>query len=429
MQADTLTWSFSAALGVVFIDLLLSGDNAIVIALACRSLDPVHRRRALWLGTLGAFLGRVLLTGVATLLMQVPLLKLVGGLLLLKIAIELIVNNHGPDHTEGLVASDRNDLFQAVKTIFIADVIMSLDNVLGLSAITQDNFAMLIAGLLLSVPILMFGSLYVARLLDWYPRLLWAGGGVLGAVGASLALGDPVFGDSFSASSTVAPLLVPPLAALYTVLQSRLILRNLAALGGRAPPPSLWQILRPTGLAVRTDVPTAEVQTLPPAVVPTPAPPALPQEAPAQLPQSTSSATSTVSTSSPVVAAPGVPAHARTVLLGVGAVAVAVVLVWLVRLLMTTSLMPTPEGFRVYECAKPRLTISYREGAQTIRMTSPISTISAPVAEQRIVWDDYRAAGQVLEVPPPTAIVSVDANSLVVDGGMFQNTVCTVAPK
>ena len=170
MEVDASIWSMNVALGVLLVDILLSGDNAIVIALVCRSLSPAHRTKALWLGVLGAFGARLVLTTVASMAMNLPLIKLIGGLLLLKISIDLIVDNAAQDglpiDPEGSTAED---IFAAARTIILADIVMSLDNVVALSAVTQNNFQMLMAGLLLSIPILMFGSLYIARLLDVFP--------------------------------------------------------------------------------------------------------------------------------------------------------------------------------------------------------------------------------------------------------------------
>jgi YjbE family integral membrane protein len=117
--------------GVLLVDILLSGDNAIVIAMVCRTLSKEHRTKALWLGVIGAFLARLVLTSCATLAMHLPLIKLIGGLLLLKISIELIVDNahQGPNSPQPQHSS-ANDIFYAARTIVLADVVMSLDNVL-----------------------------------------------------------------------------------------------------------------------------------------------------------------------------------------------------------------------------------------------------------------------------------------------------------
>ncbi len=163
MEADPSLLSLNVALGVLLVDILLSGDNAIVIALVCRRLSKEHRTKALWMGVLGAFVARLVLTSCATLAMHLPLVKLIGGLLLLKISIELIVDNAGQDSSGAKSDhSGANDIYSAARTIILADIVMSLDNVLALSAITQNNWQMLAAGLLLSIPILMFGSLYLS---------------------------------------------------------------------------------------------------------------------------------------------------------------------------------------------------------------------------------------------------------------------------
>ena len=202
MEADPSMLSFNVALGVLLVDILLSGDNAIVIALVCRSLSKEHRIKALWLGVLGAFLARLVLTSFAALTMNLPLIKLLGGLMLLKISIELIVDNAKNERLpEDLQHSSPSDLYAAAKTIVIADIVMSLDNVLALSAITQNNFQVLTVGLLISMPILMFGSFYISRLLDVFPYLPWVGGAILGAVSGALIIDDPIFGNAFANAS------------------------------------------------------------------------------------------------------------------------------------------------------------------------------------------------------------------------------------
>lgn len=185
--------SLQVALGVLLVDVLLSGDNALIIALVCRTLSPEHRRNALWLGVAGALLARLVLTAFATLVMHVPFIKLIGSLLLLKISIDLIVENSlqaSPKHV--LEHSSAQGIWAAARTIVVADMVMSLDNVLALSAVTQNNWSMLITGLLLSIPVLMFGSVYVGRLLDAFPQFLLLGGAILGGVSGSLMVDDPI---------------------------------------------------------------------------------------------------------------------------------------------------------------------------------------------------------------------------------------------
>ena len=239
MEADPSLLSFQVALGVLLVDILLSGDNAIVIALVCRTLSKEHRSKALWLGVLGAFFARLVLTACASLAMNLPLLKLVGGLLLLKIAIDLIIDNVAQNAKSGPPAhSSAQDIFTAAKTIVLADIVMSLDNVLALSAITQSNWQMLVLGLLLSIPILMFGSLYLSRLLDVFPYFLWLGGAMLGGIAGSLIIDDPVFGGAFSTASSLAPLIVPLLASGFVVLISRVIAANTQRMHSLSKPPA-----------------------------------------------------------------------------------------------------------------------------------------------------------------------------------------------
>lgn len=173
-------------LQIVWIDLLLSGDNAVVIALACRNLPPHQRRMGILLGT-GAAIGlRILFAAIIIYLLQVPLLKLVGGLLLLWIAVKLIAGEE--DHKD-VKASDT--LWAVVRTIAIADAVMSLDNVLAVSAAAHGNLWLFIFGIVLSIPLIIFGSNMVLTLLTRYPVLVWFGAALLGWIAGDMISEDP----------------------------------------------------------------------------------------------------------------------------------------------------------------------------------------------------------------------------------------------
>ncbi len=445
MEADPSVWSFNVALGVLLVDILLSGDNAIVIALVSRTLDKKHRMKALWLGIVGAFAARVFLTSIATFAMEIPLIKLIGGFLLLKISIGLIIDNSDQD-TSVLAehSSSRGDIFSAVRTIVLADVVMSLDNVLALSAVTQNNFQMLMAGLLLSIPILMFGSLYIARLLDVYPELLWVGGAILGAVSGGLIVDDPIFGGAIVNPSSLASLVVPVLAGAYTVMQSKIILRNQQSLGARTPPGSLWDILRPATANVRHIRDEAPPET-----------PVVPQD---DLSGTFSHATDIAALTqepqpvSDVLAEPKrIEAAARTQMVSAGqakpavergipqriyiglvfALSGAFFIGWMVHFFGKSPVMPTPEHWVTYQCKSPDLTISYDTGAAEMRLTSAKGVVRTQVtaANGHINWRNYQAAGFALGVTPPVQIVSAGAAKLVVDGGAFENAECIALQK
>jgi YjbE family integral membrane protein len=176
-------------IGIVIIDLTLAGDNALVIALAVRTLP---RKQQFWgrvWGTLGAVGLRLLFIGLVTLMLTLPFLQLVGGLLLVWIAVKLVRQQDGGG--EGHVRQGTT-LWQAVWIIIVADLVMSLDNVLGVAAAAGGDFWLVVFGIALSLPIVVWGSGILARLMNRYGWLVWLGGGILGDVAAEMALKDAV---------------------------------------------------------------------------------------------------------------------------------------------------------------------------------------------------------------------------------------------
>ena len=174
-----------AVFTIVVADLLLAGDNALVIGMACRGLPPLQKRKALIWGTGGAIILRVILTSAATLLLRVPFLSAIGGLLLIWVALKLL----WPDK-QVTPLNDAKSLFEAVKTIIVADVVMSLDNVLAVAGAAHGNVYLVVLGLLLSVPILVGGSQLVSFLVEKYPVLLFAGAAVLGWTAGKMVVED-----------------------------------------------------------------------------------------------------------------------------------------------------------------------------------------------------------------------------------------------
>ena len=419
MEADPSLLSVNVALGVLLVDILLSGDNAIVIALVCRSLSKEHRIKALWLGVLGAVLARVVLTSWATFAMNLPLIKLLGGLVLLKISIELIVdiakNKHLPAERQNSSASD---IYAAAKTIVLADIVMSLDNVLALSAVTQNNFQMLTVGLLISIPILMFGSFYISSLLDVFPYLLWVGGAILGAVSGALIIDDPIFGSAFANASSVANLVVPAIAAVFVVMQSRIIVSNGASMQARPKPKSVVAILwsRPASSVLASDGVAPSTQAFAANGPISQSPLGLATEA-IRIPARASAANEP-----PALTKTGLFWNGYGVLMAAGFLVV--LGVWGITYLVNSPLLPAPEGFITYRCQEPVISISYRPGAKQIRFISSNGVVGTRVIDDRIVWGDYRSAGRALSVPPPVKIVSADNFKLVVTGGMFENASC-----
>jgi YjbE family integral membrane protein len=188
-MADLFTAQFLiSVLEIILINILLSGDNAVVIALACRNLPDKLRRKGILWGVLGAIILRIILTFFAMSLLNYPWIKLVGAVLLIWIGIKLIV---GEEHVEHEVkASDR--LISAVWTILIADLVMSLDNVMAVTAAAKGDLPLIIFGLVISIPLVIFGSQIIMRLIERLPLLVPAGGGLLGYIAGDLATDDPV---------------------------------------------------------------------------------------------------------------------------------------------------------------------------------------------------------------------------------------------
>ncbi|MDE1568900.1 TerC family protein [Aquabacter sp. L1I39] len=173
-------------LQIIWIDLLLSGDNAVVIALACRSLPAKQRRWGILLGA-GAAVGlRIIFALVVSYLLGVPFLKVVGGLLLLWIAVKLVTDSEGDAHE--VEASD--SLWKAVRTIAIADAVMSLDNVVAIAAASRGHPELFIFGLLLTIPLIIAGSQLVMALLTRFPILVWAGAALLGWIAGEMLVSD-----------------------------------------------------------------------------------------------------------------------------------------------------------------------------------------------------------------------------------------------
>lgn len=202
---DHWGWLF---LQIFLINLVLSGDNAVVIAMASRRL-PVHlRRRAVQWGTAGAVLLRLVLTFVAVMLLKLPLLQAVGALLLAGIAAKLLLDDGGRE-----VAS-ASTLAGAVQIILLADVVMSLDNVLAIAAIAKGDMLLLLIGVALSIPLILWGSSIIMRLLDRFPVLVYIGAAILGFAAGEMLLADSLVGPWLLGMSERLDRLTPLLGAM-----------------------------------------------------------------------------------------------------------------------------------------------------------------------------------------------------------------------
>ena len=193
-----LTPEFWVAVGqIIMIDILLGGDNAVVIALACRGLPPHQRTKGILWGTAGAIVLRVTLIAFALALLQVPFLKFVGALLLVWIGVKLIAPEDEDEHGS-IQGSDK--LWGAIKTVIVADLVMSIDNVIAIAGAAQGageqhQLALVIFGLLVSIPIIVWGSQLVLKLMDRFPVIIVLGGMLLGWIAGGMIQSDPGLED------------------------------------------------------------------------------------------------------------------------------------------------------------------------------------------------------------------------------------------
>ena len=177
-----------ALVKIIWINILLSGDNALVIAMACRGLPPHQRKWGMILGAGVAVGMRIVFTGVVASLMLLPWLKIAGGLALLYIAAKLLV----PDEAEDDHGEAVQNLWRAVRIVAVADLIMSLDNVIAIAAAAGGNMALLVIGLAISIPLIVAGAALIMALLDRFPVLIWAGAALLGWISGEVIATDPV---------------------------------------------------------------------------------------------------------------------------------------------------------------------------------------------------------------------------------------------
>jgi YjbE family integral membrane protein len=216
------TWTFVwDLLNIVVINLVLSGDNAVLIAMALRWLPPGLRKKGFILGAGAAVLLRIILTFIIARVLGVPFIKLAGGVMLLWIAVKLFV--------QGFPSGEQKEaatLFQAIKIMLIADLTMSLDNVLAVAGVSQGNFLLLLLGLGISIPFVIFTSGLISMLMDRYPLIIYIGAAILGRVGAEMILTDPFL---------VRRITLPPVAgygfeatcALGVVIVGRMVLKRI----------------------------------------------------------------------------------------------------------------------------------------------------------------------------------------------------------
>jgi len=177
----------TALLEIMLVNIVLSGDNAVVIALAARNLPPRHQRVAILWGSGGAIVLRIALTLVAVELLKVPFLQFAGALLLVWIAVQLLVE----EDEEGGEHHAHDNLFGAVKTILVADIVMSLDNTLAIAGIAKGDWTLLVVGLALSIPLVVMGSAVIMKIMDRYPIVVYVGAGLIAWTAGEMIDSDP----------------------------------------------------------------------------------------------------------------------------------------------------------------------------------------------------------------------------------------------
>lgn len=188
---------WTGLLSIIWVNIILSGDNAVVIALAARSLPPRQQKQAISWGAGAAVVLRIVLTVVAVEMLKLSWLKLIGGVLLFWIALKLLV----PEEEGGEEVDASDNLWVAVKTILIADLVMSLDNVIAVAAVAKDSFMLLVLGLLISIPLVIFGATLLMKLMGRYPVIITIGAALIGYVAGEMLVTDPVVIKWFEANA------------------------------------------------------------------------------------------------------------------------------------------------------------------------------------------------------------------------------------
>lgn len=226
MEFLSAAW-FWALLSIILLDLVLAGDNAIVIALAARHLPAHLQRKAIIWGTAGAIGIRVLMTLIVAWLLTIPGLKLVGGLGLLWIAVKLLKPHDAhPDENASHGNAAPMSFLAALKTIVIADALMGLDNVLAVAGAAQNDFGLVVIGLLISIPIVVFGSTLVLKLISRFPSIIYIGAGILAFTAAKMIVSEPLLDPVLAAIPQLVVYIVEALMVVAVLGTGWLIARK-----------------------------------------------------------------------------------------------------------------------------------------------------------------------------------------------------------
>lgn len=203
-------------LKIILINIVLSGDNAVIVALACRKLDASHRKKAIFLGSFGAIALRIILTFVAVYLLKIPFVNIIGGILLVWIAINLL-KGEGKENIEA-----SSSLAGAIKTIIAADFIMSLDNVVAVAGVAGGNMTLILIGLAISIPLIIWGSQLLMHLMEKFPIIVTLGAALLGYTAGEMILNDEAVSHLFEGLNPIFHILFPIILALIVVLIGKL---------------------------------------------------------------------------------------------------------------------------------------------------------------------------------------------------------------
>ena len=206
---------------IAVINILLSGDNAVVIALACRSLPAKQARNAFIIGAAGIVVLMTILTACAAYLLSLPYIEMIGSVLLLWIGVKLLAPG---DEEAEVGASDH--FWGAVKTIIVADIVMSLDNVLGMAGAARGHLGMLFVGMVITIPIILFGSALIMKLMERFPVFIKLGAGLLGWVAGEMAIADPAFKGVIEAHAHYMDYVAPVIGAASVVVIGTLLARR-----------------------------------------------------------------------------------------------------------------------------------------------------------------------------------------------------------
>lgn len=180
---------------IILVNIVLSGDNALVIALACRNLEKRHQRPAIIIGSAGAIILRIIFVLIVDQLLKISFLKLAGGLLLLWIGVKLVQGEE--EHGDGVKGA--GSVWGAIRTIIIADAVMSLDNAIAIAAAAKGDVVLIVLGLLISIPLIIFGATLIMALLNRFPIIVIAGGALLGWIAGEVLATDPAYANNLAA--------------------------------------------------------------------------------------------------------------------------------------------------------------------------------------------------------------------------------------